>query len=403
MGKMTSLTMTSMRSHVKLLAVVAALTVHTAALAPQVEARDPAAPFAGRLLMESRSGTVLFESEAHRAWPPASMVKLMGMLLVMEAVAGGQVSLEDPVTTSARASRTGGSQVYLRQGEVFPLGELLKALIIASANDAAVAIAEHIAGTAEAFVELMNERARQLGLKDTIYRSVHGLPPASDQEDDLSSAYDLAVLARKAMEHAEIMKWASQPEESFRDGTFKMTNTNHLIRWYRGATGLKTGYHGRSGFGVTATATRGNLTLIAVVLGAGTKAGCFDEAARILTEGFSTYRLVEAAEKGRPVGATIPVEGGDVPEVSAIAGEELRLLLKRAEAPDPRVEARVPRLLVAPVRKGQPVGEVAVVNGSQVLGTTGLVVDRDVMAVGWLGWWRNWQGPQEESAPEGSP
>jgi D-alanyl-D-alanine carboxypeptidase (penicillin-binding protein 5/6) len=127
--------------------------------------------------MESRSGTVLFESEAHRAWPPASMVKLMGMLLVMEAVAGGQVSLEDPVTTSARASRTGGSQVYLREGEVFPLRELLKALIIASANDAAVAIAEHIAGTAEAFVEMMNERARQLGLKDTIYRSVHGLPP----------------------------------------------------------------------------------------------------------------------------------------------------------------------------------------------------------------------------------
>ena len=386
-----------------MLAVAAALSVHAAALAPQAEARDPAAPFAGRLLMESKSGAVLFESEAHRAWPPASMVKLMDMLLVMEAVKEGRVSLDDPVRTSARASRMGGSQVYLREGEVFPLRELLKALIIASANDAAVAIAEHIAGTSEAFVEMMNERARQLGLKDTIYRSVHGLPPGRGQEDDLSSAYDLALLARKVMEYPEIMEWASQPEAPFRNGTFKMANTNHLIRWYRGATGLKTGYHGRSGFGVTATATRGNLSLIAVVLGAGTKRRCFDEAARLLTEGFSTYRLVEAAEKGRPVGATIPVEGGDVPEVSAMAGEDLRLLLKRSEAPDPRVEARVPRLLVAPVRKGQRVGEVAVVNGSQVLGTTGLFVDRDVMAVGWLGWWRNWQGPQGESAPEESP
>jgi D-alanyl-D-alanine carboxypeptidase (penicillin-binding protein 5/6) len=345
--------------------------------------------------MDAESGAALFESHPHDQWPPASMVKIMTMLLVMERTTDGRLDLDEPVTTSAWASRMGGSQVYLRDGEVFPLREMLKALVIASANDTAVAIAEHIAGTTEAFVDLMNERARELGLKNTSYHSVHGLPPSRGEPDDLSTAYDLALLAREVITYPQILEWASVAEAPFRKGAFKLTNTNSLIRSYPGANGLKTGFHQRARFGLTATATRGELTLIAVVLGAPTKKASSTEAARLLTRGFATYRAVRAAEKGRPVGALIPVEGGDVEAIRAVARDNLRLLLKRAEAPDVRVEARVPHLLTAPIRNGQRLGAVAVVSGSTTFGTVDLVADRDVTAVGWLGWWRNWWGPAD--------
>jgi D-alanyl-D-alanine carboxypeptidase (penicillin-binding protein 5/6) len=345
--------------------------------------------------MDAESGTVLFESQPDRQWPPASMVKIMMMLLVMERVTDGRLDLDEPVTTSAWASRMGGSQVYLRDGEVFSLREMLKALVIASANDAAVAIAEHVAGTTEAFVDLMNARRRELGLENTTYHTVHGLPPGRGEPDDLSSAYDLALLAGKVITYPQILEWSSMSDAPFRNGTFKLTNTNALIRSYRGANGLKTGFHQRARFGVTATARRGELTLIAVVLGAPTKKASSAEAARLLTLGFATYRAVRATEKGRPVGAMIPVEGGDVQAIRAVARDNLRLLLKRAEAPDVQVEARLPHLLTAPIRNGQRVGEVVVVSGSTTFGTMDLVADRDVTAVGWLGWWRNWWGPAD--------
>ena len=229
-------------------------------------ARGAEDEFAARVLLEAETGTVLFESQPHLQRPPASMVKMMVVLLTMERVADGSLSLDDDVRASAWASSMGGSQVYLKEGEVFPLRDMLRAVVIASANDASVAVAEHIAGSTVAFVDLMNERAKELGLHDTVYRSVHGLPAKAAGDDDMTSAADLARLARELLKYDDVVAWASTPQALFRDGAFQLTNTNHLINRYAGANGMKTGYHGRAGFGVTATARRGDFALVAVVL-----------------------------------------------------------------------------------------------------------------------------------------
>jgi D-alanyl-D-alanine carboxypeptidase (penicillin-binding protein 5/6) len=366
-----------MRTMMALAAVVLAGRVALAA-----EARTTPVAY---VLMDARTGTVLAERDAHKRWPPASMAKMMTVLIAMERVRDGSLSLEEPVRASAWASRIGGSQVYLAEGESFPLGEMLKAIMIASANDAAVAVAERIAGSTPAFVGLMNERARTLGLTDTTYQSVHGLPPGRGQTADLTSAHDLAVLARELMRFPEVMRWAGMPAAGFRNDSLKMSNTNHLVRTYGGATGLKTGYYFQAGFSVTATATRNDLDLIAVVLGLSTKSACFAETARLMNEGFATYRVVAPARRGATVGQ-VPVAGGTGDSVQALALDDLRVLVKRTEDKGIAVEARIPRLLQAPVRLRQPLGDVVVRRGDQELGRVPVVADREVAATGWLSW-----------------
>jgi D-alanyl-D-alanine carboxypeptidase (penicillin-binding protein 5/6) len=335
--------------------------------------------------MDAESGTILSEHEAHKRWPPASMAKMMTVLIAMERVRQGTLTLDTPVRASAWASRIGGSQVYLAEGETFPLGELLGAVMIASANDGAVAVAEHIAGSTSAFVDLMNERARALGLADTTYQSVHGLPPAKGQTADLTSAHDLAVLAHELMRFPDVMRWASTPSAGFRNDTLQMANTNHLVRTFAGATGLKTGYYHEAGFSVTASATRNDLSLIAVVLGLPTKGQCFAEAARLMNEHFAAYRIIAPARRGAPVGQ-VPVAGGVEENVQALALDDLRILVKRAEDRGVVVEARIPRLVHAPVRAHQPLGDIVIRRGEQELGRVGVIADRDVAATGWLSW-----------------
>ncbi len=350
--------------------------------APTVEhASGPAAYF----VVEAEAGTVLAEKDAHKRWPPASMAKMMTVLIAMERVRDHQLSLADPVRASAWASRIGGSQVYLAEGESFPLGEMLKAVMIASANDAAVAVAEHIAGSAPAFVELMNVRAKALGLSDTTYQSVHGLPPGAGQTADLTSAHDLAVLARELMRFPEVMQWSGTPSAGFRNDSLQMANTNHLVRTYPGATGLKTGYYHEAGFSVTATAIRNDMSVIAVVLGVPTKQGCFAEAARLMNEAFGSYRMLVAARRGASIG-DVPVSGANGEVIKAIATDDLRLLLKRADEKSVAVEARIPRLVAAPVQRQQPLGEIVVRRGEQELGRVPVVADREVAASGWLSW-----------------
>ena len=340
------------------------------------------------VVMDADTGTVLAEHEPHKRWPPASMTKMMTVLIAMERVRAGQLSLDEPVRASAWASRIGGSQVYLSEGETFPLGELLKSIMIASANDAAVAVAEHIAGSTQAFVTLMNQRASALGLADTTYQSVHGLPPGKGQTADLTSAHDLAILARELMRFPEVMRWAGTPSAGFRNDTLQMSNTNHLVRTYPGATGLKTGYYREAGFSVTATAKRNDLNLIGVVLGLPTKNACFADAARLLNEGFAGWRLIAAAKRGAPVGK-IPVSGANGETVEAVAVDDLRVLVKRGDDKGVAVEARVPRLVQAPVRARQPLGDVVVRRGDQELGHVGVIADRDVASTGWLSWFWN--------------
>ena len=358
-----------------------------APLAAPRGAFKPEAPYTAALLVDRESGRVLFAKNEHLRWPPASMTKMMTLLLAMERVRAGELRFDDTIVASAWASRIGGSQVYLREGEQFPLGELLKAIVIASANDAAVAVAERIAGTTDAFVALMNQRAKELGLADTEYHSVHGLPPAPGQQPDLMSAADLATLGRKLATFPEIMAWAATSEAPFRDGQLQMRNTNHLVRTYPGANGLKTGFYAAAGFEVTATATRDGLQLLAVILGAPTKRGCFDEAAKLLSGGFSSYRTIAPAAAGQPIGGPIAVSGGAIASFVGIAAGDLRLMLPRNEAAEAKVDVKVPSRVAAPVTKGQVIGAVVVRRGEQQLGRVEVVAPQDIVSTSW---WSGW-------------
>jgi D-alanyl-D-alanine carboxypeptidase (penicillin-binding protein 5/6) len=362
-----------------------ALSAEAGAVAVPVPGPEPVSYF----VIEARTGAVLAEKSPDLVWPPASMAKMMTMLVALEDVAAGRASLDDPVTVSAEAAGTGGSQVYLAKDEVFTLGQLMQAAMVASANDASVAVAEHLGGgTVSGFVERMNARAKELGLKGTKFVTPHGLPPGKDEEGDLTTARDLAMVARELVSKDVAMEWASTPVTTFRNGTFEMRNTNRLITTYTGATGLKTGYVRRSGFSVTATAQRGDLSVIAVVLGLSTRNGCFDEATRLLNEAFSNYELVVAARAGVPVGS-VPVAGGENAEVAAVPTEDLRLVVRRSGERAVAVEARIPRLLQAPVSRRQELGVVVVRQGEDELGRVPVVAADDVRSTGWLTWF--WQ------------
>lgn len=354
------------------------------------------------LVVDADTGTVLAEKDADKSWPPASMTKMMTMLLALERVRAGQASLDDPVPVSARAAATGGSQVYLAQGERFTLGQMLEAVMVASANDATVAVAEHLAGSNEAMVEQMNARARALGLTGTHFTSVHGLPPDRGQQPDMMTARDLATLGRELMKFPDAMRWAATDQAGFRNGTFVMRNTNHLVRTYDGITGLKTGYIAASGFSVTASAKRGDLNIVAVVLGAPTKKTCFAEASRLMSETFATWRQVVAARRGVAIG-TVPVSSGSAATVDALPVSDLRVLVKRAEDKGLAVEARIPRLVQAPVQRDQAMGEVVVRRGDQVLGRVPVVAGGTVASAGWLAWYWNWGLPSADRAPAATP
>ncbi|HZR84899.1 MAG TPA: D-alanyl-D-alanine carboxypeptidase family protein [Candidatus Binatia bacterium] len=347
----------------------------------------PQAPYKAAILIDRDSGRVLYAENEHLPWPPASMVKMMTLLLAIEAVKQGQMTLDDPIPTSAWASRMGGSQVYLQEGETFPLREMLKAIMISSANDASAAVAERIGGSIDAFVDMMNKRAKELGLNDTRFETPHGLPPSEGQSPDLMSAADLATLGRELSKYPEMMEWASTVEAPFRNGAFVMRNTNHLIRTYRGADGLKTGYYAAAGFEVTATATRDDLRLLAVVLGVPTKQGSFDEAAKLLTKGFTEYRAIAPVKAGQAVGAEISVSGGTETSFQGEASEGFRLMLPRAEAQQVQVEVKVPAQVSAPVKKGQVVGEIVAKQGDQELKRIPVVAPRDIAGTSF---WSRW-------------
>ena len=348
---------------------------------------QPQAPYRAAILIDRDSGRVLFAENEKSPWPPASMTKMMTLLLAMEAVRDGAISLDDPVPTSARASKMGGSQVYLREGEQFPLREMLKAIMIASANDASMAVAERISGTSEAFVERMNQRARELGLENSEFHTPHGLPPALGQKPDLMSAADLATLGRKLGDFPELMEWAATSEAPFRDGALQMRNTNHLVRTYRGADGLKTGYYQAAGFEVTATATRDGLRLLAVVLGVPTKQGSFDEAAKLLSRGFAEFAAIEPVRAGQPVGAEISIARGVEKSIKGEAAEGVRLVVPRADAKSVEVDVKIPTQVSAPIEKGQALGEIVVRKGDEELRRVPVVAPSAVAATPWYSGW----------------
>ncbi len=268
------------------------------------------APYVSACVMEPVSGMVIFDQDMHKPWPLASMTKMMLMLIVAEKVQDGSLKLTDQVTTSALASKMGGSQVYLKEGETFSLDDMMKAIVVHSANDASLAVAEYDAGSGEAFVVMMNQRAKALGMNDTHYYSPHGLPPAPGQSPDISSAYDSAILARELIKYPDVLRWSSIDVTGFRNNTFELRNTNHLIRTYKGCDGLKTGFYAQAGFNVTATARREGMRLIAVVMGSPGKQQNFSEAATLLSQGFMNYYEYPVARKGAPIEQAVAVSGG---------------------------------------------------------------------------------------------
>ena len=349
----------------------------SASATPQIEAT---------LLMEADTGAILYEKDSHKQRAPASMVKLMLMLVVMEKVRAGELHLNDTITTSAHASKMGGSQVYLREGETFSLEEMMKAIVIASANDACVAVAEHIAGSVEGFLDLMNDRAKALNLTDSLFASVHGLPPSNGNPPDLTSAHDMAVLARELIKYPEILHWGATKEDNLRDGKFILTNTNKLIYQFPGADGLKTGFHHGAGFNITATAQRDGVRLIAVVMGAPTSTVRFDEAKRLLAMGFNGYKKVVFIRKDAPVGPEIQVSGSTVRKVRAVAQEDLALIVKKGVEKQLVTDVQVPPNIDAPAHRGQVIGEVRVKQQDQILATTAAVVPEEIPQVGLI--WR---------------
>jgi D-alanyl-D-alanine carboxypeptidase (penicillin-binding protein 5/6) len=344
----------------------------------------PAEPVA-YAVVATATDTELAALDADRQWPPASLTKMMTVLLALEQVHAGKHTLSEPVGVSARAAAQGGSQVFLKAGETFPLDELLAAMMIPSANDAAVAVAEHLAGSTDAFVRRMNARAQALGMTRTVYRTVNGLPPEPGHEPDLTTARDLVRVARELMQYPEALGWSGTREAPFRGGAFIMKNTNRLLARFAGATGLKTGHTAAAGFSLTASATRGDLTLLAVVLGLPTRSASFDTAARLLGDAFDRYRMLVAARAGMPVG-TVPVTGGVEGSVKALPIRELRVVVPRSDERQLVIEPRVPRAVAAPVVARQPLGDLVVRRGADELGRVPVVADAPVDAAGWLAW-----------------
>ena len=358
-----------------LLLTAALLTGPAAAAGETAEAAQPALDLsaASAVLMEKETGTILYEQNPHDKLEPASVTKVMTLLLIMEALDAGTITKATMVPVSATAAGMGGSQVYLKEGEQMTVGELVKCITVVSGNDAAVALAEHLAGSEEAFVSLMNQRAAELGMADTCFVNCTGLPAAGH----LTSAHDIAVMSRALLQHPRIRDYTTIWMDSIRGGQFQLANTNKLIRSYQGITGLKTGTTGQAGSCITATAERNGLSLIAVVLGADSTDHRFQDAAALLDYGFAGWK---ATVPEAPALEPVPVARGMAPTVEAQVGESPSLLLEAAETGSVETEV-VLEELTAPVKAGDVIGTVRYSLGGEVLAEVDITAAGDVEAV----------------------
>ena len=373
-----------------ILALIAALPVvaqdspaakEPAAAAPEVMTGD----FKTAYVIDADTGMALVANHERVLRQPASMLKMMTELIVLERVAEGDLAMDEAVTVSAKASRMGGSQVYLAHNEVFPLEELLRALAIHSANDASAALAEHVAGSTDAFVDLMNMRARELGMTDTDFHSVHGLPPGRGQSPDMTSARDMALLARELIRYPLSLEWASTRQAPFRGGEFTLWNPNKLVGTYRGLDGLKTGFTQSAGFCVTATAVQKEKRLISVVMGCSTDRARADETTRLLSFGFNLYKRVPViAEARQPLQTFLKIKGGKVREARVGCADTLTVSVPRRRIADIQVEYRLLEKMEAPLAMGTEVGTAVVTLDGLELGQVPVVTLDDVLRGNWL-------------------
>ncbi len=326
----------------------------------------------GAVLMEASTGKILFEQDMNYTGSPASVTKVMTLLLVMEALDAGKIRTEDKVAVSSYAASMGGSQVFLEEGEEFTIEDLVKCTVISSANDAAVALAETVGGSEEAFVSMMNARATELGLGDTHFENVTGLDDTTT--DHRTSARDIAVMSRELIRHPLILKYSSLWQDSIRDGAFTLTNTNRLVRFYRGCNGLKTGSTSKAGYCVSTTAERDGMTLIAVVMGAPSRDERNDIARTLLDFGFSSFAVYR---HGGGRADTLPVPGGTVNEVS-VTEAPFAVVVEKGKADRVEVTYDLPAELPAPVSAGQQIGSVTYTLEGEVIGKGAVTADADV-------------------------
>lgn len=327
-------------------------------------------------LMEVTTGTVLHEANARERLAPASVTKIMTMLLIMEAIDSGKITWDDTVTTSEAAAAKGGSQVYLKVGETMTVTDMLKSIAVSSANDCACAMAEHIAGSETAFVELMNSRAKELGMNDTHFVNCTGLDDSEEAVNHRTSAHDIAIMSRQLLKsHPEIRKFTTIWMDSVRDGAFGLSNTNKLVRFYDGATGLKTGFTSGAGYCLSASAMRDGMELIAVVMGAENSKERFNTCKRLLDHGFANYALFQPdlTEAG-----SIPVKLGKTLLVSPILGEQTSLLVDKAQKSSITTDIVLEEILTAPVSRGQRLGTLTVRSEGDILKEIPLVAGESV-------------------------
>ena len=337
------------------------------------------------VLIDADTGKVLFEQDAHKELPPASVTQVMTMLLALEAVEDGKVKLSDKVTVSERAASMGGSQMYMEIGEVHTLEEMLEGIAIVSANDACVAVSEYIAGSEEVFVEKMNQRAKELGMRDTHFVNTNGLPVA----EHYTSAYDIGLMSRLLLKHEHTQKWFNTWQTTIKVGLpgkekdFGLTNTNKLIKQYPGANGIKTGFTQDAGFCLSASATKEDTTLIAVVLGAQTSKIRFEEVSKLLNYGFANYSSVTLADQGQKI-KKVTLDKGEPYTINAVAKEKATAFVKKGEEKKAKFKASIDKNIKLPLKKGAKVGTLNVYCGKEKVGSCELVSDRKVEKVSFV-------------------
>ena len=370
------------------LAVTLACLMPVEAFSVEGKSASPATlsgDFKSAVVIDAETGLVLVAVNEKKRRQPASMLKMMTELIVLEHVADGDLKMDEPVKVSAKASKMGGSQVYLKHGEVFSVEELLHALAIHSANDAAVALAEHVAGSTDAFIDLMNMRAQDLGLADTEFHTVHGLPPGWRQKPDLTTARDLSILGHELVKYPLALEWASTKTAPFRDGKFTLYNPNKLVGNYRGLDGLKTGYTGSAGFCVTATAIQKGKRLISVVMGCSTDRARATETTRLLTYGFNMYKQVPViTAAGEALDEPVSVKGGKKKKVTVAYGESLTVSVPKNREGDIVLENEISQPIQAPLALGMEVGRAVVLLDGLELGSVPIVTKEEIPKGNWL-------------------
>ena len=340
------------------------------------------------VLMDLATGTVLYETNAHERLAPASVTKVMTLLLIMEAIDSGKISWQDTVTASEAAAAKGGSQVYLKVGETMSVEEMVKSITVSSANDCACAMAEYIAGSEAGFVEKMNAKAKELGMEDTYFVNCTGLDDEPSAAEHLTSAYDIALMSRELLlHHPDIKKFTTIWMDTVRNGSFGLANTNKLVRFYEGTTGLKTGYTSAAGHCLSASALRDGLELVAVVLHCPSSTDRFQSAKALLDYGFANYALVPVQE-GETL-SPVPVVLGQSETVQPVASGEEQLLIDKGLRQSVTRTVELLPSVQAPVSQGQRLGTLTIQADGQVLGEIPLVAEKAVPRLTWKALFQN--------------